>query len=220
MGNDEHGPAYPEPRVYAYHCPICGGNKDRYLECEYPGCPDGRDQPRFDMLRATYDPYEEPNEWQKSQPVNPWPQILSAAITALIVTLFLFAFTNRAPAMDHGFDPTNKTVQWFESKIRPDSPPNSCCGKGDAYPVERYELHPELHEVWVWVSDGSAMKYPDGTTRDYWDMSTKIVVPDTKVNPPDDDLDNPTDVSWIFMRVSTPTDVGTIYCFIPHPSGY
>lgn len=40
MGYDEHGPAYPEP---PYRCPICNGNENRYMVCEYPGCPDGRD---------------------------------------------------------------------------------------------------------------------------------------------------------------------------------
>lgn len=58
MGHDEHGPAYPGDGEYdnfrrmhglpeyvpPYRCPICRGSENRYLECEYPGCPDGRDR--------------------------------------------------------------------------------------------------------------------------------------------------------------------------------
>jgi hypothetical protein len=42
MGTDEHGPAYPEP---PYRCPICNGDENRFMTCDYPGCPDGCDQP-------------------------------------------------------------------------------------------------------------------------------------------------------------------------------
>lgn len=44
MSHDEHGPAYPDGGVVGYRCPICNGDKHRYKECDYPGCPDGRDQ--------------------------------------------------------------------------------------------------------------------------------------------------------------------------------
>lgn len=39
--HDEHGPVAPAP----YLCPICRGDKDRFMTCEYPACPDGCDQP-------------------------------------------------------------------------------------------------------------------------------------------------------------------------------
>jgi hypothetical protein len=45
MGSDQHGEAYPEPPPPPYRCPICGGGANRYMTCEYPGCPDGHDQP-------------------------------------------------------------------------------------------------------------------------------------------------------------------------------
>ena len=168
MGNDEHGPAYPEP---------------------------------------------------PAQSRIPWSAI-RAGVWLIGLTLLLWLFmVQHAPAMDHGFNPNNPTVQWFERLQRPDSQPNSCCGKGDAYPVARYEHHPKDHTYSVWLADGSAIKYPDGTTREYFDMSTEIIVPENKVNKYEDDLDNPTDTSWVFMRVSTPTDVGTVYCLIRHPEG-
>jgi hypothetical protein len=207
MGTDEHGPAYPEPRK-EYRCPICNGDKNRFMTCEYPDCPDGCDQRRF----KTY-----PMSEYKETPEPPlWQRLVGVAI---VLGLLLWMFMTPAPAMDHGFNPNSATTKWFERLIRPDQPPNSCCGKGDAYPVARYEHHPETHTWSVWLSDGSAIKYPDGTTRDYFDMSTEIIVPENKVNSLEDDLDNPTDTSWVFMRVSTPTDVGTMYCFIRHPEG-
>lgn len=83
MGNDEHGPAYPEPPEHTsgcktryrhcractcerpYRCPICKGDENRYLVCDYPGCTDGRDRghPRGAVSRETYEPH----------PPAPWP---------------------------------------------------------------------------------------------------------------------------------------------------
>ena len=177
MGNDEHGPAYPEPS--------------------------------FDN--------DEPVPPSKA---NPWDAILSAALTALALAfLFSLFVVKPAPAMDHGFDPTAPTVKWMERKMIPNITfQQSCCGKADAYPVARVRRN--TNHTWsVWLADGSAVIYPDGTKREPFDEHTEIVVPDSKVNPPDDDLDNPTDVGWIFMRVSNSTNPGAIYCLIIHDEG-
>ena len=162
---------------------------------------------------------------QKEKPFRPTPWVtragspwLSVLLTVLILTCLFILFSKPAPAMDHGFNPNDTTVRWFQRKMRPDLPSSACCGKGDGYPVARYEENPD-HSYTIWLADGSALKYPDGTTREYFDMSVPINVPWNKVNDLIDDIDNPTDVSWVFMRVSTPTDVGTMYCFIRHPEG-
>jgi hypothetical protein len=173
MGNDEHGPAYPEP--------------------------------------------------DNSNPVPPEHVGLSTAqvlvLWAVFLACLLWLFTVPAPAMDHGFNPNNPTVKWFERKMIPNITfQQSCCGKADAYPVERVRRNTD-HTWSVWLADGSEVKYPDGSHRAYFDKNTEIVVPDDKVNPPDDDLDNPTDVGWIFMRVSNPTNPGAIYCLVIHPEG-
>lgn len=77
MGHDEHGPAYPEPPCkQAYRCPICKGDENRFMTCDYPGCPDGCDQPgRFRTYPAT-----------PSEPGR-WTHILVSATVALIVSL-------------------------------------------------------------------------------------------------------------------------------------
>lgn len=49
MGHDEHGPAYPEP----YECGVCGSpSTTRYLRCNHPMCPDGRDQDSIPVVIA------------------------------------------------------------------------------------------------------------------------------------------------------------------------
>ncbi len=220
MGNDEHGPAYPDHdpanvkpfhdhirRVSGYRCPICGGNQDRYLECEYPGCPDGRDQSRL-----------RPAHWFGPDLSKPTPPRGIALMGwAVAIALGLWAFWPRpAPALDHGFNPNNATVKWMESLQRPNEP-GSCCGKGDGYPVSDYWDNGD--GTWTAViGDGSAMVYPDGTSRHYVTTGEHIIVPRDLVNHIEDDLDNPTDTSWIFMTVYD-SGIGTLYCLIRHPSG-
>lgn len=170
MGNDEHGPAYPEPKTMS----------------EYKGA--------------------EPPLW------------LRLIMVVFVVGLMLWMFTKPAPAMDHGFSPTDPTVHWFERLQRPDMP-GSCCGKGDAYPVEDYRpVNDGSGDYIAKIGDGSAKLYPDGTTRQAIPDGTEIRVPEALINKLDDDLDNPTDVSWIFMTVHG-GEVGTVYCLIRHLQG-
>ncbi len=222
MGNDEHGPAYPDRDPFlsdraisperhrkVYRCPICNGDENRYLSCEHPGCFDGRDRGHpHRLLRETY-----PTEDETAQIGPSWAQILIG--WGFVIALILYMIWP-VHAMDHGFNPDSATTKWFESKMRPDYP-GSCCGKGDGYPVSDYW---DNHDgTWTAViGDGSAIKYPDGTTRDYIATGQKIIVPEGKVNNAEDDLDNPTDTSWIFMTVHA-AEPGTIYCLIRHPQG-
>ena len=151
------------------------------------------------------------------KPTDP-PLWLRLIMVVFVVGALLWLFSTPAPAMNHGFNPDDKTVQWMERKMRPDQPEQSCCGAGDGYPVARYKKNDD-HTWTVWLADGSALKYPDGTVRTYFDMSIPITVPDNKVNKSDDDIDNPTDVGWIFMRANGSSDPGAIYCLIIHDEG-
>lgn len=211
MGTDEHGPAYPEPPS-RYRCPVCDWDEQAYLRCNHPGCPDGHDPGhptarRWATLRETY-----PTEEELCRPLVPgW-----AALVIFVATLLVCLWLGKAHAMDHGFDPNNATVKWFESLQRPDQP-GSCCGKGDGYPVGDYVENPD-GSVDATISDGSAKLYPDGTTRNYFQTGAVVHVPKEVVNPLHDDLDNPTDTSWIFMTVHA-GEVGVVYCLIRHPSG-
>lgn len=230
MGSDEHGPAYPDGEfdhfcrehnmpegVQWYHCPICNGDQTRYHTCEYPGCPDGRDRGhpharRFDVHRPRMQ-YEHMRERNR---VGVWALILLSVMAATILAGFVFCMLTPAHAMDHGFDPNNATVQWFEKLQRPDQP-GSCCGKADAYPVGSYVENAD-GSVDATVSDGSAKAYPDGTYRPYFPTGEVVHVEKVLVNKHDDDIDNPTDTSWVFMTVNNGV-TGHVYCLIRHPSG-
>lgn len=135
----------------------------------------------------------------------------------------------RGYAMNHGFDPDAPATKWFETLRIPPQEQVSCCGKADAYPVDRYTKLPN-GDYEVWIEDGSAKAYPDGTRRIAWDESVPIKVPAERVNKEDDDLSNPTDHGWLFFipqreypadggEAKPSTKVSTIYCFIRHPQG-
>lgn len=233
MGNDEHGPAYPEPvaRVHTdgckarwrhcrqcscvYVCPICKGDKDRFMTCDYPACPDGRDQHgRF----PTYP--SEPFSWGAA--------LVGLLMWAPMILLLLFVLVVKpAHALDHGFDPLAPTTQWMESLPRPYPVPSpgSCCGIADAYQADIYARNAD-GSYEVVITDGSAVEFPDGIHRTPIDDGTKIHVPAKHVNPPKDQMGNPTGHAWLFMSVygvttdgQYTTTPGSIYCFIPMPEG-
>ncbi len=209
MGTDEHGEAYPEPPK-VYRCPICHGDENRYLTCEYPGCFDGRDRGHpHARVYATHESdlhHEPPRTVAWATGLVGW-----AAVIALLLYIF---WPHPAPAMDHGFDPNSATTKWFETLQRPDRP-GSCCGKADAYPVT-YKMNPD-GSADVTVTDGSDKVYPDGYHRPAYTGGV-ITVPKDLINPYDADLGNTTDTSWIFMTVYG-GEMGSFYCLIRHPEG-
>lgn len=217
----------PNYIVSPYRCPICHGNSARYQSCEYPGCPDGRDQ-------AGWRPYSARNEQERGPTSLPmamksgrfWPGVLLGLICALLVCALLAA-TGKAHAAK-GFDPnTDPMAKWMETLLRPDYPYNPpdnvwpCCGKADAYPVSTYYINPD-GSYSVIIADGSLKVYPDGTVRPAITTGRTLVVPSGKVNKVEDDLDNPTDFSWVFLVMheqSNPDGDYTVMCFDRHPQG-
>jgi hypothetical protein len=195
MGSDEHGPAYPDDGIST--------------AWRHPDWKLRRDKRFFgNVMRRR----EELRQRNRVAVIG-----LTLAVVALSVVVLFGVLAAPAHGMDHGFDPNSPVTKWFEEQQRPDTP-GSCCGKADAYPVDRYQKNAD-HTYTVWIADGRAIVYPDGSRRDPWDESVPITVPENKVNKEDDDLDNPTNHGWLFFRTSTPKDVGTIYCFIRHPQG-
>jgi hypothetical protein len=223
-----------------YRCPICDGDKNRFMRCEYPGCPDGCDQPgRF-----------------KTYPSEPGSVKCISCIfmtTLLVIALLgalLFSCARPAAAFDHGFDkstPRSKwfaglqvpkpdpadtseaTKEWFGELKRQDKMPDSCCGQADAYEADIFQHNPKTaREPWgsydVTITNGEdEHPWPDGTHRTPIKNGTVVHVPGNKVNPPKETKNNPTGHSWLF--VSTKRDItnevspGTIYCFAPLPEG-
>lgn len=189
-----------------YVCPTCSAiGRHTFINCSHPVCPDGRDQPGSYYYPTTQS--------------NPWTAVIAGSVAALIVAVFMLLAVSRAHAhLDHGFNPNPETTKWMESLRRPNYSDSSCCGKGDGYPISSYWQNKGKGTWTAVIGDGSAITYPDGQTREYIATGTEVEVPDEVVNDLKDDLDNPTDTSWIFLRVVN-AEPANIYCFIRHPSG-
>lgn len=110
MGNDEHGPAYPDGEfdhfcrehnmtspnyiVSPYRCPVCNGDQDRYTTCEYPGCPDGRDRGHPHARGFPGDPYLDHAIGPRKRPGN--VELLYGC--ALVLAVILWALWPRPAA--------------------------------------------------------------------------------------------------------------------------
>jgi hypothetical protein len=97
--------------------------------------------------------------------------------------------------------------------------PGSCCGKSDAYQVGRYRENPDgTFTAWLSEEGKKEVIYPDGKYRAPVTGDPEIIVPKIALNKLDDDQDNPSDTSWIFMSVNSGKP-GNVFCFIRHPMG-
>lgn len=134
----------------------------------------------------------------------------------LICALILAVVAGPAYGMDHGFNPNDPRTQWMETKKQPDIG-TSCCGKADGYFVDRYQKNAD-GSYEVWIDDSGEVQFPDGTYRPRI-VDMQFHVPREKVNPLDDDLDNPFDHSVLWVRVLDTRNY-TIYCFVRHPQSY
>ena len=121
-----------------------------------------------------------------------------------------------ARAFDHGFDPASPVTRWFDALIRPDFPGSHCCGKSDAYAVEIIKDGGSSSNWTARVTDGSAIVFPDGTSRDPIANGTIIEVQPEKVTKPSQD--NPTKTAWVFMYVKR-GNMEMVYCLVPMPPG-
>ncbi len=216
MGMDEHGPAYPEPPK-VYRCPICRGDENRFMTCEYPGCPDGIYQPHRFRSYPNAGPMPHRTSAEKARGLVGWG--------CFIALLLYLMWPKTAPAMDHGFDPFAPTAKWMHELIQPANPPGSCCGVADSYQADTYQRFPD-GSYDVIITDGSAIEFPDGTKRTPLKNGTRLRVPADHVNPPKEQAGNPTGHAWIFLSVygisidgQQTTQPGTIYCFVPLPEG-
>lgn len=181
-----------------------------------PAYPEPPTMAEFARVRAQFE--NDADRVLMAPPSRLWFGICTAVVLALAALLWSIW---PAHAMDHGFDKTSATSKWMEAKIMPDNPPASCCAKSDAYPVDRYEKLPN-GDYRAWVENGDAITFPDGSKRAPWDIKVPLIIPKSKVNPEEDDLDNPTEHGWAFFRPATGSDheVGSYYCFVRHPQGF
>ena len=136
----------------------------------------------------------------------------------------LLLLATPAAAMDHGFDPTDPTVQWFDSLTRPDAPADHkdwrCCGKGDAYRI-RIDQDAAGEEGdtqgTAVVTDSAAITFPDGEKREPLPNGTVIRFPLSKVTQLKQG--NPTNTAWAFLSVWQ-GKISLVWCIVPLPPGY
>jgi len=253
MGNDEHGPAYPEPLSdYArytadlilydkararYRCPCCNGDADRYQMCWYAGCPDGRDQiqpPRHPDRITADKAREKERQMNPDKPGCPACILIATLGMLALVGALIFALIRPAHAFDHGYDQSTETYKWFAQLKRQDFMPQPCCGKSDAYEADIYTRNPPSKEepfgsYDVTITDGSAISFPDGSTRPELPTGAVVHVPGNRINPPKETQGNPTGHSWLFVaykNIWDPKHSGGNshtpdfpYCFAPLPEG-
>jgi hypothetical protein len=141
-----------------------------------------------------------------------WPILLGAA--ALAVLWFKPSF-----GMDHGFDYSDPRVQWFASRMIPPRYETSCCGKGDAYAVDRYEMLPN-GDIRIWIDDnnGAEIEFPDGTKRPKLNAG-EYLVDSMSVNRIEDDEDNPQGHSVLWALANPDGSLSRVWCFVRHPNG-
>jgi hypothetical protein len=209
-----------------YECPTCGTHdRNLYGRCYHPGCPDGHDQ------------YSRPIPADKTKPPltlddRKTGRVLWLVVLFIIVSTVYACTSYIAHATDHGFSlvrPRTTFSQWIESLKQPDDtePKASCCGLGDAYEADVYDIDGYEHGrrlCQATITDGSEKKWPDGTSRKMIADGTQVEFPCAKVNPASDG--NPTPHAWIFLNVgyddgqhTGPTPIYGTYCFIPMQPG-
>ena len=148
------------------------------------------------------------------------------AIAVVVYALLALAYCSHAQAMDHGFDKSDPTAQWFEQLERPYCMEGVkhcfCCGKADAYQIRIIEdatIDGDDADGTAEITDGSAINYPDGTARKpimtglQFHFKGKDVV---KL-----DAGNPTKTAWAFLwPTADGKGISEQWCIVPLPPGY
>jgi hypothetical protein len=147
----------------------------------------------------------------------------------LMLVVVLVYSCSRARATDHGFDHSTVIGAWMEGLKIPDGSNGSCCGKGDAYEADIYDIDGYQNgrkECVAEITDGSAKEWPDGSRRYPIPNGLKFSFPCMKVNPPSDG--NPTGHAIAFISATRKNDgtgnflfdkINNVYCFVPLPPG-
>jgi len=132
--------------------------------------------------------------------------------------LIIAAWTLLRPAhaFDHGFDLSDPVVQWFDGLRRPDAPPDQnwrCCGKGDAYPIEIDAMPGADSNGVAHITDGSALSFPDGTTREPIENGAVFHFAPSQVTKPSQG--NPTATAWAFLIATPDRRIAYVWCVVP-----
>ncbi len=127
-----------------------------------------------------------------------------------------------AHAFDHDFDPASPVTQFFDQLERPYCAPGieicSCCGKADAYPVvidQEATIDGTEPDGTAHVIDGSAIVYPDGTSRSFIPGGTVFHFTGRDVTKLEQG--NPTRTAWAFLALGQTGTIAIVWCVVPLP---
>ena len=196
----------------------------RILRSKRPDSPTALDN----MERAMMRPIEPRLDEYEGSPLRVFGWF-TLCVAFYVVIFLAWWMTRPAHATDHGFDKGSAMSVWMDGlKVPWDVPPKmSCCGKADAYKItilqDAIGDDGDNRGLAV-ITDGRAIKYPDGTSRFALPDGTQFRFRKADVNPLGDG--NPTNTAWAFLSVTSDPDSGVgnfirmIYCVIPLPPGY
>jgi hypothetical protein len=149
---------------------------------------------------------------------------IAAAVLLGMVLVVPCPYGGATFARDHGFDPTSPVTQFFEQLKRPYCPPGivcSCCGKADAYPVvidQEATIDGEAADGVARVTDGSAIVYPDGTSRSFIPDGTIFHFTGRDVTRATQG--NPTRTAWAFLGLDAQGHISIVWCVVPLPPSF
>jgi hypothetical protein len=139
-----------------------------------------------------------------------WPHNLAAV--SLIVATALNVAAIAKPGGDWSATP-QEVREWIARQKQPDNPTNSCCGEGDAYFADAFEV--VNGKVFAIITDDRD-DFPLG--RPHVAVGTRIEVPPNKMVDSRDDV-NPSGHGVIFLMNYVDEDSGeygnSVLCFVP-----
>ncbi len=143
----------------------------------------------------------------------------------LIVIVDLVCLLPPAHAFDHGFDPDSPLTQFFDQLQRPICPSGLdkcfCCGKADAYAIvidQEATIDGDELDGIAHVTDGSALKFPDETTRTAIADGTVFRFRGKDVTKLKQG--NPTNTAWAFLGTTLGGAITNVWCVVPLPPSF
>jgi|GEM_PF-554445 len=133
-----------------------------------------------------------------------WPIV----VLLLVLTLVMIA---AAHARDLGqWDTTSQQIrQWYQTLMQPDNPTVPCCGEGDAYWADSFDVDDDKYVAII-----TDPRPDEPLKRAHIEIGTRVLIPSGKIKY---DQSNPTGHGIVFMaRYDNGGE--TVYCYLP-PGG-
>src|SRR5579872_2736760 len=136
-----------------------------------------------------------------------WRRVLILFATFAVLALSI----HFACARDLGqWDTTSQQIRrWYQSLMQPDNPTVPCCGEGDAYWADSFDVDDDKYVAII-----TDNRPDEPLRRAHIDVGTRVLIPSGKIKY---DQSNPTGHGIVFMaRYDNGGE--TVYCYLP-PGG-